>query len=54
MARLLALIALGGILDAGACAEMTKRLNGAIAANGGDDQSWLTRTAVPASSRTPR
>jgi hypothetical protein len=28
------------------CGEMRRRLKGAVASNGGDDQSWLTRSSV--------
>ncbi len=47
MARLMALIVLKGVLDAAACDEMKRRLKGAVGANGGDDQSWITRTDIP-------
>jgi hypothetical protein len=47
MARLLAVIIVGGVLNDAVCGEMRRRLKGAVASNGGSDQSWLTRTSVP-------
>jgi hypothetical protein len=46
MAQLLAVIIVGGVLSDAVCAEMRRRLKGAVASNGGDDQSWLTRSSV--------
>ncbi len=45
--RLLTMIALDGVLERGSCGEMRRRMSGAVGANGGKDQSWITRTDVP-------
>lgn len=46
MARLLAIIIVGGVLSDTVCEEMRRRLKGAVRSNGGSDKSWLTRSSV--------